>query len=378
MWTIDKSGDFAELGYTFSTPRVGLVETSSGPTPVVMFAGGYDRNKDDRSSGGTDDSEGNAIYVVNGETGQLIWKARGGSGGASTRVYEHPDLVDSIPSALTAADTDGDGFTDRILVGDTGGNIWRADLAGSDTSKWRLSLLASVGRHSGGSSGKTGDRRFFHRPDLVPSKDANGNFDAVLIGSGDRADPLDVGGVTSNYFYMIKDRNTSVGSGLDTGIDHTILTDVTSNCIQSGSCSPDLSKGWKLQMETYGEKVLATPLTMSGQVFFTTYMPQGSSSASACSPSEGSGRLYAVALQDATAVINYDTSDDTVSNGDPDGNGPSSKSDRSVDLNSAGIPAEVVSIPPNKILRPDLQVDSIDVATRWRTYWFVTEDTDLQ
>ena len=43
----------------------------------------------------------------------------------------------------------------------------------------------------------------------------------------------------------------------------------------------------------------------------------------------------------------------------------------------AGIPAEVVTIPPNKILRPDLQVDTIDVATRWRTYWYVTEDTDL-
>ena len=54
-----------------------------------------------------------------------------------------------------------------------------------------------------------------------------------------------------------------------------------------------------------------------------------------------------------------------------------SKNDRSVELNSAGIPAEVVTIPPNKILRPDLQVDTVDVATRWRTYWYVTEDTDL-
>ena len=378
MWTIEKSGDFSELGFTFSTPRVGLIKTSTGAIPVVMFAGGYDLNKDDRSGVGTNDSEGNAIYVVNAETGQLIWKARGGSGGASTRVYEHPGLVDSIPSALTAADTDGDGYTDRLLVGDTGGNIWRADLVGSDTSDWKLSLLASLGRHAGGASGKFSDRRFFHRPDLVQSKDENGNFDAVLIGSGDRADPLDGGGVTSNYFYMIKDRNTSVGGGLDTGVQHTTLADVTSNCIQSGSCSPDLDTGWKLQMEDYGEKVLATPLTMSGQVFFTTYMPQGGSRASACSPSEGSGRLYAVALQDATAVINYDTSDDATSDSDPDGNGPSSKNDRSVDLNSAGIPAEVVSIPPNKILRPDLQVDTIDVATRWRTYWFVTEDTDLQ
>ena len=378
MWTIDDSGDFKELGYTFSNPRVGLVKTGSGPTPVVMFGGGYDMNKDSRSGVGTDDGEGNAIYVVNAETGQLIWKATGGSGGASSNQFQHPDLVDSIPSALTAADTDGDGFTDRIVVGDSGGNVWRADLAGSDTGDWKLTLLASLGRHAGGSSGKTDDRRFFHRPDLVQAKDADGPFDAVLIGSGDRADPLDGGGTASNFFYMIKDRNISPGSGMDSGISHGILDDVTSNCLQDGSCSLDLKHGWRLRMETSGEKILATPLTMSGKVFFTSYMPQGGGQATACSPSEGSGRLYAVSLQNAESVINYDTSDDQPSEDDPDGDDPTSKSDRSVELNSAGIPAEVVTIPPNKILRPDLQVDTIDVATRWRTYWYVTEDADLQ
>jgi type IV pilus assembly protein PilY1 len=377
MWTIDDSGDFGELGYTFSNPRVGLVKTGSGATPALFFGGGYDMNKDSRGGVGSDDGEGNAIYVVNAETGALIWKATGGGGGASTNEYQHPGLVDSIPSALTTADTDGDGFTDRILVGDTGGNIWRADLAGSDTGDWKLSLLASVGRHSDGSSGKGSDRRFFHRPDLVQTKDQDGNFDAVLIGSGDRADPLDGGGTAINYFYMIKDRNTAVGSGMDTGIDQSILDDVTSNCLQDGSCSMDLKHGWKLRMESSGEKILATPLTMSGKVFFTSYMPQGGSKASACSPSEGSGRLYAVSLQTAGSVINYDTSDDSTSEDNPDGDEATSKSDRSVELNSAGIPAEVVTIPPNKILRPDLQIDSVDVATRWRTYWYVTEDTDL-
>ena len=378
MWTIDKSGDFSELGYTFSNPRVGLVNTGSGPTPVVMFAGGYDMNKDSRSGVGTNDSEGNAIYVVNAETGNLIWKATGGPGGASSKEFQHPALVDSIPSALTVADTDGDGLTDRILVGDTGGNVWRADLEGSDTGDWKLSLLASLGRHSGGSAGKGSDRRFFHRPDLVQTKDEDGNFDAVLIGSGDRADPLDGGGTTTNYFYMIKDRGTNVGSGADSGLDHTFLGDVTSNCLQDGNCALDLSHGWKLQMETSGEKILATPLTMTGKVFFTSYMPQGGSKASACSPSEGQGRLYALSLQTAESVINYDTSDDMPSDDDPEGDDPTSKSDRSVDLNSAGIPAEVVSIPPNKILRPDLQIDNVDVATRWRTYWYIQEDADLQ
>jgi hypothetical protein len=125
-------------------------------------------------------------------------------------------------------------------------------------------------------------------------------------------------------------------------------------------------------METTGEKILATALTINGKVFFTSYMPQGGSSESACAPSEGSGRLYAIALQTGRSVINYDTTDD-----DTDNPGyPTTKSDRSTDLNSAGIPAEVVTVPPNKILRPDLQIDNIDVTTRWRTYWHLQEDTD--
>ena len=373
LWTIDKSGDFAELGYTFSNPRVGLVDTGSGPRPVLMFAGGYDMNKD--SGGvGSSDSEGNAIFVVDAKTGDLIWKARGGSGGSSGKVFEHNQLVDSIPSTLTIADTDGDALTDRIVVGDTGGNVWRADLKGTDIADWKLSLIASVGRHATGASGTITDRRFFHRPDLVQSQDKDGIFDAVLVGSGNRADPLDNGGTADNYFYMIKDRNTVVGSGAATNYEHPDFGDITNTCIREGeACTAILTAGWKLQMETTGEKILATALTINGKVFFTSYFPQGSSSStSACAPSEGSGRLYAVALQTGRSVINYDTTDD-----DEDNPGyPTTKSDRSTDLNSAGIPAEVVTVPPNKILRPDLQIDNIDVKTRWRTYWHLQEDVD--
>ena len=109
-----------------------------------------------------------------------------------------------------------------------------------------------------------------------------------------------------------------------------------------------------------GEKALATPLTITGKTFFTTYLPQAGTGATACMPSEGGGRLYAVSLQAANS---------------PDA--PSSVSDRSVELQSLGIPAEVVSVPPNKILRPDLQIDNLDATTRWRTFWYLAEDEDL-
>jgi type IV pilus assembly protein PilY1 len=375
LWSIEKSGDFAELGMTFSNPRVATLDVGSGPQPVLIFAGGYDVNKDIRGSVGTDDTEGNAIYVVDAETGALIWKARGGNGsGSSSRIFEHAALVDSIPSTVSVADTDGDLLADRVVVGDTGGNLWRADIQGPDPANWRLTLLASLGRHAAGAAGKADDRRFFHRPDIVQTRDATGIYDAVLIGAGDRPDPLDLGGVADNYFYMVKDRNVVPGSGVDTGIGHFDLGDVTSNCLQEGgACSVDLTHGWRLELQEVGEKVLATPVTIDGTVFFTSYIPSGGAGASACQPSEGSGRLYAVALQNAFSVINYDTATDPP--GDEDQ--ATTASDRYTDLNSPGIPSEVVSVPPDKILRPDLQVDAIDVNTRWRTFWYIQEDSDL-
>jgi type IV pilus assembly protein PilY1 len=199
-------------------------------------------------------------------------------------------------------------------------------------------------------------------------------FDAVVIGSGNRPDPLDMGGMTTNFAFMIKDRHVAPGSGVDENLQLGDLGDVTSNCLQSDSpCTVDLTSGWRLMLTEPGEKVLATPLTITGKVFFTTYLPQAGTGATACTPSEGGGRLYAVALQNATAVINYDTSDDDASNPDA----PSTVSDRSVELQSLGIPAEVVSVPPNKILRPDLQIDNLDATTRWRTFWYLAEDEDL-
>ncbi len=123
LWRItsDDTG-FSELGLTFSTPQVGHMSIDSTLTPVLVFAGGYDANKDTRDgTPGTADSQGNAVFVVNAETGALIWKARGGSptGAVSDSEYRHADMVDSFPADPTAVDTSGDGLIDRIYVGDT-------------------------------------------------------------------------------------------------------------------------------------------------------------------------------------------------------------------------------------------------------------------
>ncbi len=364
LWSITNSGDFSELGYGLGEPRVIRVNTGSGVKPALVLSGGYSLNKDTRPGVGTDDSYGDALYVVDAATGALIWKAVGGSGTDSATVVYHGDLVDSISSTATVLDADGNGLHDRILVGDTGGNVWRADIAGADTGAWKLTLLAALGRHSTGTPTKAEDRRFHHRPDIVQGSDEDGAYDAVIIGSGDRQDPLDKGGMTSNWVYMIKDRNVGPGSGQDSALVHADLGDVTDTCLTlSGACTANLGPGWRLGLEFPGEKSLSTPTTIGGTVYFTSYLPPGATPSVTCTPAEGNGRLYAVSYKNAAATHNYDVTTE--------------EDERFDTLNAQGIPAEIVSLPPTSILRPDLTVERTGAPTRFQTYWFGSEDTDL-
>jgi type IV pilus assembly protein PilY1 len=364
LWSISNSGSFAELGYSLAEPRLIRVNTGSGSKPALVLSGGYSLNKDLRAGVGTDDNYGRAIFVVDAATGSLIWKGVGGSGTNSATIFYHESLVDSIPASPAILDSDGNGLHDRILVGDTGGNVWRADIAGTDTSDWKLTRLASLGRHASVAPGKVDDRRFHHRPDVVQGSDEDGRYDAVIIGSGDRPDPLDKGGVVNNWMYMLKDRNVAPGSGEDSDLIPDDLGDVTNTCLAPDSeCLADLDDGWRLALVDVGEKSLATPTTIAGTVYFTTYLPPGSSPAVTCTPSEGTGRLYAVSYKNASATRNYDVTTDTL--------------ERYTDLKSQGIPAEIVALPPNSILRPDLSIERTGASTRFQTYWFGAEDTDL-
>jgi type IV pilus assembly protein PilY1 len=188
------------------------------------------------------------------------------------------------------------------------------------------------------------DRRFFIAPDVVQSRDYIGPFDGVLIGTGDREDPN--GDDVDHFFYLIKDRNVPSGIPPSTTLEHDDMADLTDNCLQTQSCSspPDLSNGWRIALgEDDGEKSLASPVTAGGRVFFSTFAP--TASGSSCSLTEGVGRLYVVSLVDATAVHNFDTTNDV------GGSGAGGIVYERVDiLGSGGIPVEVVPLGNGELL----------------------------
>lgn len=388
LWSIsNNTTGFSQLGLTFSQPQLSYLTYYDGSTtqvqqPVLVFGGGYDTNKDTRSnSTGTDDAMGNAIFIVNAEDGSLIWKAvYGSTASVSAKEYHYSDMTDSIPSEITALDSDGDGSIDRLYVGDTGGHIFRADLAGTDRTKWTVRTLANVGRHHSG-AGKDDDRRFFHAPDVVQTRDATGAYDAVIIGSGDRANPLDsnVGNkIPDNWLYMFKDRDITSGTTGKNSVYPYVQgspADVTTDCYQTGGCTPDFSKGWKIDLvQATGEKSLSRPITINGIIFFTSYLPPDSSTSStSCEPQEGTGLIYAVNLQDGTAAYNWDLTNTTTNTSTGDV-AELAESDRYM-KSGDGIPADVIVIRKDGNLQAILpgQNYTKDVSSNsgFKTFWYI-------
>jgi type IV pilus assembly protein PilY1 len=402
LWTIAKGApgtDFAELAQTWSTPALGHVDAGAGVIPVLVFGAGYNGDDDGDNVGdlgkdaknratnagmppalGTNDDEGNAVFIVNALDGTLVWKAAGGASTGyvpASKAYLHQQMTDALAASVTAVDTSGNGLLDRIYAADTGGVVWRMDLADfvdhdsdvstpeilvtNDPSVWTAMRLLSVGRHATGQAAVQYDRRFFNAPDVARSRDGIGPFDAVLIGSGDREDPN--GTSVGNFFYMIKDRYIGVGNPPSTTLEPTDLADLSSNCLQDSSCPipPDLVNGWTISLADTGEKALADAVTVGGQVFFTTFAPTGA--ASTCALSEGTGRLYVVSMQDATAVMNFDTTNDV--------NGVTKE--RIDVLGSGGIPVKVVPLNEGYLLVQGQETGEnilkVNVQTGYKTYW---------
>ena len=338
MWEIKSdTGDFKELGQTWSQPKVGYSKLNivgGEPQPVLIFAAGYSINKD--SSGpGTDDSVGRGVYMVDAKSGKLLWSvtpAASGetlTGGINT---QFTGFTDSIPSDVAVLDSDSDGLIDRLYVGDTGGNVFRIDMPGDDplssTTPWTAFKLAELGGTT-----NANDRRFFNAPavvrtfftdtlevkvdgkTVVSSKETP--YDAILLGSGDRSTPTATD--TDDKFFMLKDENVitqsfvsgAVAPALDIPtpilFNDTDLHDFTDN--PYGSLSKleeqklDLivsqKSGWYYNFAK-GEKSTAGALVVNGTAFFTSFVPGETAATSTCSLVTGNGFIYAIDLYDGT------------------------------------------------------------------------------
>lgn len=436
LWVIEGgSGNFAQLGQTWSRPKVVRIRAKCNPssdcddgdisTPpeldsqsrmVLIFGGGYDTQQDSDNPGA--DSVGNAIYIVNPFTGERLWWVSGATGANLVLTK----MKYSIPSEITALDTNGDKSVDRLYVGDTGGQVWRIDLgyqigaAGDAGSSGYVFADIGCGSTSGAQRihDDNGDcpvtttrqdlRKFFYPPDVAMVKDAtysaSENYDLVAIGSGDREDPLDllttspsVKEAVHNRIYAFRDYDYKTGkpvATVDRPFPPDVITekdmyDATDNklgTLSGAALQTEINnnvknkKGWYFDLmeaseETLvnglttkwvGEKVLAKPVIYNSTLFFTTFIPANDTTAThTCKANEGEGRYYEVNYLNAAPIGNL-SGDST-----PDRYG----------FAGGGIPSEVIIVIREGGVTGLVgtsggakQVDAGSGTNRYKTFWW--------
>ncbi len=344
------------MGYSFAQPVVTFIpgygedSNSDGKLdaykPVVILSAGYDPTKDyigeyegsvlnqdgivgvtgsTPKSDGTrkDDSLGNAIYFIDALSGTTIATLEGGSVRAdgssapssSSAAHKYIDgLNHGIAAAVTPVDADGNGVVERIYFPDIIGNIWRVDLEltdndGVDVQNWRAYKFAELGADGFvgilGPDYATNDRRIFNQIDVVRTSFGGTVFDAVLVGSGNIANPEDIGlsSPVQDMFFMIKDTRItpySTYTSSDYPINTSHLQDATSAVISVEEATSN--KGWFIKLAA-GEKVMSSSSTVDGSVFFTTIIP---AEKTACTDPQSlpEGYLYGLKLHTASAIVN--------------------------------------------------------------------------
>ncbi|MCP4042477.1 MAG: hypothetical protein GY731_11075, partial [Gammaproteobacteria bacterium] len=304
-----------------------------------------------------------------------------------------PDMTYPIPSGVAMLDTNGDDTTNRLYVGDTGGQLWRVDIEPDVSATAGIHTVVGKLATVSGANNAADERKIFYEPDIVQIRDydyttsGNERYDLVVIVTGNRANPLNTS-VQDRAFAFRDQPDPMVDGAAATPSDHsddngladnyttiqgpltgppaaaTTLWDATDINDPTGADLTALqgSDGWYLDFESSGEKGLAPPLIFAGVMFFTTYLPEGVATGAVCALAEGAGNFYGVNVLNAAAVYNWDNI-----GGNP------GKGDRTIQLKRAGIPTGVLAVMLKE--KPSLLVNYEEFdpnveMPKERTYWF--------
>jgi type IV pilus assembly protein PilY1 len=319
LWKIDNNvTGFGRLGRTWSAPQIARVQigaTGAGQNAqkfVLIFGGGYDPandNEPDPFSFRTNDIMGNRIFMVDLESGALLW--RGGDSGVGLN-FVNSKMTHAIPGNITVMDTDGDRFADRMYAADMGGQVWRFDIWNKNDVGELVTggVIASLGNKGVATPSAENNRKFYYAPDVAPfTMRGSHPFMNIALGSGYRGHPLS--DKVQDRFYSIRDYQPFNKRSQKSYDDATVILDSDEDLVDvtdDANATVDDSKlGWKLMLndpDWSGEKVLAEATTAGGVIFFPTFTPMAADPDDPCL-ARSMNRLYGVYAANAAPFVHW-------------------------------------------------------------------------
>ena len=215
---------FAKLGRTFSAPKLAKIKLNNTEKKVLIFTGGYDLDQDIVGTNTPkNDDIGNALFIVDADTGALIWRA--GNTGDTAATLQVANMTNSMPADPTIVDISGDGLADIIYASDLRGQVFRFDINNANTGASDLAQGGRIASLAG--SDAANNRRFFTAPDVALTRERGGStYFTISLGSGHRESPLNTD--TNDRFYVIRDTNVNTVPVNYTTITESDLLDVSS------------------------------------------------------------------------------------------------------------------------------------------------------
>ncbi|MEC8009584.1 MAG: hypothetical protein VX185_02335 [Pseudomonadota bacterium] len=302
-WAVDEqTNGFSRMGESWGKVRTGKVKTGSDSSDVIsIIPGGLDTGIR-TLEGGQSPNMGNALYVVNGLTGQRRWTVS--NTGADINIA---GMTNSVISTPTVVDYNKDGFMDAFFFNDIRGQIFRCDfeLDGNNISL-DCGMIANV---------RENNENIYFLSDLdvsmikgTPSSPANRL--SISLSSGNRFDPLNDGEARNKlaviFDYYTSGKPESYNYGGAGPISANQLSAAGENTVMS---SNQKQLGWKFTFSHPEYKSFAQTLTYDNKVFVSVHLPQqpGSSSASAssqeCIPADlGTAKIFGFTLSDGSPI----------------------------------------------------------------------------
>ena len=348
-WSVTNTGDFAELGQTWSKMYFSTMPQVDNTTlDIGVFTGGYDPAEDAAETGvlPSGDSQGRGIFVVNANDGSLVFKCTYGTSNstASATAYTRSDMKWCFPAdprviRLPAGHKDGDLV---IYAVDVAGQLWKFLYDKDSTPKWRVHRIFNSNgptNTEGGANVASGlsdkldsddtldssdiGRKCFSQPDVSYAGDCTTDQPVVYFGTGDRSHPLDT--TVKNRFYGIFDMSTNSTTSpyYNVVLDETDLLNISyipdsqnsTIRLKLGDDYTTKAQGWYInftqQNDSYdhtGEKLTSSPRLFNKILFFTTYKPTFED---VCAPN-GDSLLYAIDYCYGSPIYNW-----TDSSGNP-------------------------------------------------------------